>query len=37
MGPPTSTAVPGLPQPGGRMTERPVVLQAQGPLQRTAA
>jgi hypothetical protein len=36
MGARTSTAVPGLTQPGGRMTERPVVLQAQKPLQRTA-
>ena len=37
MGPRTSTVVPGLSQPGDRMTERPVVLQAQKPLQPTAA
>ena len=34
---PTSAAVPGFLQPGGRMTERRVVLPAQAPLQQTAA
>ena len=37
MGPRASTAVPGLSKLGDRMIQRPVVLQAQGPLQPTAA
>jgi hypothetical protein len=37
MGARTSTLVPGWSKLGNRMTERPVVLQAQKPLQRTAA